>query len=56
MTILEAYMWDRFEETHRTPEWFRAERYEYCESDYMNKNSKHGKLSGLFSAILSAIF
>lgn len=56
MTIFEAYMCDRFEETHRKPEWFRAERYEYCESDYMSKNSKHGKLSSLFSAILSAIF
>ena len=56
MTIFEAYMCDRFEDRERRPEWFRAERYDYCESEYMTKNGKKNRIVYLFTTILSAIF
>ena len=41
---------------NQAPEWFRAERYEYCEPFFDEENLKHGKGIHFLAHMLLSLF
>lgn len=44
---------DKLTDTHKMPEWIRAERYEYCEDFYGSMTEDKSK--GFFARLLSTM-
>ena len=53
MRMSDTIYFDKLTDTHKMPEWIRAERYEYCEDFYGSMTEDKSK--GFFARLLSTM-
>ena len=56
MSIMEVISYEKFNSEYRTPEWMRAERYEFCDEFYGEKNNRKNGLIQQLSVLLLSVF
>lgn len=55
MSIQEVINYEKLSSEYRTPEWMRAERYEFCDALYGDRAEKRGGLVRIMTALLLSI-
>ena len=56
MSIMEVISYEKFNNEYRTPEWMRAERYEFCDELYGERSAKKSGLMQQLSLLLLSVF
>ncbi|MGX8688059.1 MAG: hypothetical protein ACSW8K_09715 [bacterium] len=56
MSIMDVINYEKFNSEYRTPEWMRAERYEFCDELYGERSSKKSGLMQQLSVLLLSVF
>ena len=56
MSIMEVINYEKFNSEYRTPEWMRAERYEFCDELYGDRAEKKNSLLQTMTALLLSVF
>lgn len=56
MSIMDVINYEKFNSEYRTPEWMRAERYEFCDDFYGEKAAGKSSLMQQLSVLLLSVF
>jgi hypothetical protein len=56
MSNMEFISYEKFNSEYRTPEWMRAERYEFCDELYGERSAKKSGLMQQLTLLLLSVF
>ena len=56
MSNMEFISYEKFNSEYRTPEWMRAERYEFCDELYGERPAKKSGLMQQLALLLLSVF